>query len=237
MTIEQELREQLDRATQDVPTGPDLTTSLTRGRTRRRQRSGLVAGGGLVAGAAAAAVVLVVAVGGTPDDTRTPVATDPTDSASAPDDGSFVSGTDVDETLEAVVARHLPSLGRADDVYPSDWDHRGPMPDADHADATDWQAVYTVSPHDQLLVIMAYPEPGEDVTPGLTADDSYQDDEGHYTFYSSYVADSGFTVNALETVAASSYQQAVAQRVLSGEELRPLVTDPELTFPFPASRQ
>jgi hypothetical protein len=237
MTIEQQLRDQLDRATQNVPTTPDLGTSLSRGRARRRRRGGLVAGAGLVAGTAAAALVLVAALGGTSHDAGAPVATDPTSGAPAVDDGSFVSGTDTDERLEAVVARHLPGLGRADDVYPSDWDHRGPMPDADHADATDWQAAYTVSPRDRLLVIMAYPKPGEDVVPGVIADDSYQDDEGHFTFYSSYVSDSGFTVNALETVAATSLQQAVAERVFTGQDLRALVTDPELTFPFPASRR
>ena len=259
MTIEQQLREQLERSTQDVPTGPDLAVSVTRGRARRRRRGMLIAGGGLVAGTAVAALVLVVALGGTSDGTGTQIATDPTTSApGAAGDGSFVTGTAVDELLESVVARHLPGLGRPDEVYPSDWDHAGPMPDADHAEATDWQAVYAVGPHDRLLVIMGWPKPGEPVgsgcaggTPGAAqpdchrrrppgggsvVDQSYRSDDG-YTFYSSYVADSGFTVNALETVAAGSWDQAVAGRVLTSQDLRALVTDPELTFPMPASRQ
>jgi hypothetical protein len=259
MTIEQQLREQLERSTQDVPAGPDLAVSVSRGRARRRRRGMLLAGGGLVAGTAVAALLLVVAVGGTSDRTGTQIATDPTTSApGAAGDGSFVTGTALDELLEAVVARHLPALGRPDDVYPSDWDHAGPMPDADHADATDWQAVYTAGPHDRLLVIMGWPKPGERAasgcaggTPGAAqpachrerlpgggsvTDQSYRSDEG-YTFYSSYVAGSGFTVNALETVTAGSWDRAVAGRVLASQDLGALVTDPRLTFPMPASRQ
>ena len=70
-------------------------------------------------------------------------------------------GTQIDETMEAVIAEHLPGLGAATDVYPSDWDHNGPMPDADFADATDWQAAYDLSADEELLVFMGWPKPGE----------------------------------------------------------------------------
>lgn len=251
MTTDSELRERFALATQDVPAGPDLETSILRGRrARRRRRAGLV--GGAVAGVAAAAVVAGVALGGTGSGTDR-VATDPAPNRA----GDFVAGTDHDELIQRVVARHLPALPRPDDVYPSDWDHAGPMPDAQFVDATDWQAAYTVAPAEELLVVSGYAPPDEKADPGCPEDrptggeiachrtrgpDGWITDEAYtsgdaYVFYSTYAVRSGFTTTVLETVTASSWDDALDQRAFSAAQLHPLVTDAELVFPLPASRR
>lgn len=254
MSPEQQLRDQLDRATRDVVGGPDLGTALMDGRAGRRRRS-LVRGGVAVAALAVGGVVVasVLPLG---SGESTPVAADPTATPSslATDVDDFVPDTDIDELLQRVVARHAPTLDRPDDVYPSDWDHAGPMPDADHADATDWQAAYTVGTDEQVLVIMGYPRPDEPSARGCipggsspgqpechtttlpdggsVTDENYVIDGG-YVFYTMFVARSGFTVNAMETVTASSWQEAAARRELGNQTLGDLVTDPDLTFPAP----
>lgn len=255
MSLEQHLRDQLDRATRDVVGGPDLATAVTDGRTGRRRRH-LVRGGVAVA-ALAVGGVLAASVLPLGSDGSTPTAADPTSAASSSSsvDGGFVEGTDIDEMLERIVERHVPTLDRPDEVYPSDWESRGPMPDADHADATDWQATYTASTDEQLLVFMGYPPPDEPTSSGCegvrrssgqpdcsstrlpnggsVTDDAYTT-EGSYVFYTVYVSPSGFTVDALETVTASSWQQAADRRQLDYQILGELVTDPKLTFPAPS---
>lgn len=255
MITDSELREHFALATRDVPAGPDLETSISRGRrTRRRRRAGLVSAA--VAGVAAAAAVAGITLSGSGSETDL-VATDPPPSSAPATDGSFVAGTDHDELLEQTIARHLPSLPRPDDVYPSDWDHRGPMPDADFADATDWQAAYTVSPTEELLVLSGYAPPGEKADPGCPGgrttsgeigchrtpgpdgwitDDAYTTGDA-YVFYSTYVVRSGFTTTVLETVTASSWDEALDRRAFVPADLHPLLTDADLAFPLPASRR
>lgn len=255
MITDDDLRERFDLATREVPVGPGLTTSISRGRrARRRRRAGLV--GGAAAGAAAVAVVAGIAFGGSDADTDLVATDQPTGgSRSGPED--FVAGTDHDELVEAVVARHLPALPRPDDVYPSDWDHDGPMPDTQFADATDWQAAYTVSQTEDLLVVSGYAPPGEDPDPGCPddqpsggeigchrtrgpggwiTDNTYQG-AGGYVFYSTYVTPAGFATTALQTVTATSWDEALERRAFTAAELRPLVTDGDLGFPLPASRR
>ncbi|WP_296606835.1 hypothetical protein [Nocardioides sp.] len=251
MITDSELREHFALATDDVPSGPDLETSINRGRrSRRRRRAGLL--GGAVAGMIAAAAVAGIALSGSGTGSDL-VATDPAPSGAA----DFVSGTDHDQLVERTVARHLPSLPRPDDVYPSDWDHRGPMPDADFADATDWQAAYTVSPTEELLVLSGYAPPGEKADPGCPGgrttsggigchrtpgpdgwitDDAYTTGDA-YVFYSTYVVRSGFTTTVLETVTASSWDEALDRRAFVPDDLHPLLTDADLAFPLPASRR
>jgi hypothetical protein len=230
VTIDQQLRDQLDRATQDVPVLPDLDAAISSGRARRRRRAAAMAGGG-VAGVAIAGLSLAFALGGSTSP-GSQVATE-----AGASDGSYVTGTTIDEDFAAVVARHLPALGEPTDVYPSDWDHRGPMPDTDFSDATDWQATYTLSRHDDLLIIMGYDEPGSrSAQHRKVTNDSYNSG-GEYTFFTEFATGSGFSVNAIQTVTADSYRDAVSRRVLSPAQLRALVTDPALTFPFPDSRR
>lgn len=251
MITDSELREHFALATNDVPSGPDLELSISRGRrSRRRRRAGLL--GGAFAAVTAAAAVAGIALGGSGSGSDL-VATDPLPSGAA----DFVSGTDHDELVEQTIARHLPTLPRPDDVYPSDWDHRGPMPDADFADATDWQAAYTVSPTEELLVVSGYAPPDEKADPGCPegrptsdeidchrtrgpdgwiTDDAYTTGDA-YVFYSTYAVRSGFTTTVLETVAASSWDDALDQRVFVPADLHPLLTDADLAFPLPTSRR
>ena len=44
------------------------------------------------------------------------------------------------------MAEHLPALPEPNDVYPSDSETAGPLPDDAFARATEWQAVYTAEP-------------------------------------------------------------------------------------------
>jgi hypothetical protein len=245
MTLEQQLREQLDRSTADVPTVPDLAATLGRGRARRRRRGLLTTAGGAAGAAVAAAVVVSVLAGGSvaPGE-RERVATDPaatTPSTTTPSttagSGDFVAGTDRDEILARVVARHLPSLGAPDDVYPSDWDHAGPMPDADHADATDWQATYPIDAHTRLLVFTGYGPPDEQQPQAGLTHSRYSNGET-YVFSTSYaVAGSSFTAVALENVTADSWRQAASRRTLDAGTVDRLVADGDLAFPLPASRR
>ena len=127
MTVEQLVRDQLDRATQHVPGGPDLEAAVSTGRRRRRNRRV-----GLASAAVAAAVVAPLAVVSfVPDDHATDpvnsrVANQPPAPLVAPTVATdYVPGTDIDETMTAVVADHL-NLPDAADVYPERLSHPAP---------------------------------------------------------------------------------------------------------------
>ena len=227
MTAEQLVRDQLDRATRDVPSSPDLETAVRQGRRRRRQRRSRIA-------VAAVAVLGLGAVGlriATADEGRTvvddtPVAEAP--AASAPDD--FVPGTDIDDGLAAVVAGHLPSLPAPDDVYPSDSHTAGPIPDANWAAAEDWQATYTVGDR-QVLVMMSLPAepfscPGCERTtvPGGTLyEQSYR--SGGLTWHGVWLArPDGTSAGVLEGAPGS------AEPSLDPDAVAALLRDPALRF-------
>ncbi|QIG43867.1 hypothetical protein G5V58_14785 [Nocardioides anomalus] len=55
--------------------------------------------------------------------------------------------------------RPSPSLPTPDDVYPSDGQTAGPLPDADFAAAQDWQAAYTVGAEQVLVMVSSPAEP------------------------------------------------------------------------------
>ncbi len=164
MTAEQLVRDQLDRATRDVPGSPDLETAIRHGRRRRRmQRRG---------GAAIAAVAVLGTRGrrrcgsSTADDRaaggrrRAGRRSARPGSRAERTRATSLPGTDIDQALVAVVAAHLPSLPAPDDVYPSDSHTAGPMPDADFVKAEDWQAAYTLAGGHEFLLMTALASEG-----------------------------------------------------------------------------
>jgi hypothetical protein len=242
MTVEQLVRDQLDRATRHVPGGPDLEAAVSTGRRRRRNRRV-----GLVSGVVAAAVVVGLGPVGvralTTDEGSavrdTPVADAPAAPAAAADAGDYVPGTDFDETMAAVVAEHLSSLPAPDDVYPSDSHTAGPIPDADFARAEDWQATYTTDVG-QALVISGLPvEIGgwrcsdcdsKKVAGGTLYHQTYSTDGNTWWFGTFFVSDDGRFVNAFEAVDAPDEQTAADRRLLTDGDLESLVQDPRLGF-------
>ncbi len=151
------------------------------------------------------------------------------------------------------MARHLPGLPAATDVYPSDWNTPGPIPGADFADATEWHAVYDVSGSEQLTLLMSRRIPGEPMAP--RCDDVQQSDvpcrstvgddgstevsfgfvlhDTTYRFLNLHVTPDGFVTEALDDVEAHSWPEARAARELGGEETTALLRDPALSFPAP----
>ena len=253
MSLTQQYRDTIESLT-DRPGGPDLEATIAAGRRRRRGRR-LVLGGGL----AVAAVVTTVGAGYV---LRSPATTavDPGAAGAGPAYRDFVPGTAIDEQLQATVAGQLPTLTPAAEVYPSDWNTDGPIADARFADATDWQAVYDVGSGQRLTVLMALRVPGADapgcpagdtggragqpacttvdVPGGVVVADSYLlqlSDGPTYTFVTTFVRDDGSSAEVLDRVPATSWRGAVAARAFGPDELRPLLTDPALRFPDPAT--
>jgi hypothetical protein len=237
MTIEQLVRDQLDRATRQVPGGPDLGVVVRRGRQQRRRRRGGLALAG-VAGVGLGALGVHVA---TADDSRSVVNDAPVAEAPAPS-GDFVPGTDIDENVAAVVAARLPALPAPDDIYPSDSHTAGPIPDADWASAEDWQATYTENGN-QVLLITGLPSegpnacegcPSQQVPGGTVYTQPYsstgQDGRTKWYFGVYFARDDGTFANAWEIVVADGQQAAEAQRHVSDADLAALVQDPGLTF-------
>jgi hypothetical protein len=242
MTLEQLVRDQLARATENVPGGPDLATSIRDGRRRRRTaRVGVAAAAVAVLGLGALGAH---ALGGDNDAAvahEAPVADEPAPAVPAPAAPvDFVPGTDVDDTMAAVVAEHLPSLPAPDDVYPSDSHTAGPIPDSEFARAQDWQAAYTTDTGG-ALVIMGLPEEvggwrcsdcdAKEVAGGTLYHETYSTDDGQIWWFGTYfVGDDGHFVNAFESVQAPDEQTAAGQRKLSDTDLEALVEDTRLSF-------
>jgi hypothetical protein len=240
MTVEQIVRDQLERATHDVAGGPDLDTTIRDGRRRRRRtRVGVAAVAVAVLGLGAIGAHVL---GG--DDARAvahdaPVADAP--APAAPVD--FVPSTDVDDSMAAVVAEHLPSLPPPDDVYPSDAKTAGPLPDSDWARAQDWQAAYTTDTGG-FLVMMGLPEElggwrcrdcgAQEVPGGTLYHQTYSTDDGRTWWFGTYfVGDDGRFVNAFESVEAPDQQTAAGQRTVADSDVEGLVEDQRLSFSQP----
>jgi hypothetical protein len=235
MTTEQILRDQLDRATGDVPRLPDLERAVRRGRRQRRTRRA-----GLALAAVAVGVVGVgLAAGGvravTGDDGPAVAPDAPVAGAPAPD---YVAGTDIDDRMAAVIAQHLPSLPAPDDVYPSDRHTAGPIPDADFARADDWQATYTIG-GSTVVVIASDPREAqgcrgcdsEKVPGGRLYHQRYTSlGPDHWYFGVFFVRPDGSAVNAFESLIAPDEATAVAQRQLSDADMEALVQDQRLSF-------
>lgn len=257
MHVEERLKAQLDAATDTVPTGPDLTISLQQGRRQRRTR-------GVVA--IAAATVAVGAIGSAAALVPWTDPSDATHSAEYPTSAprevpDFVAGTDIDEVMQRTFNDHVPDIGWADDVYPSDWTRNTPLPDQDFALATDWDATFALSPHDTALVVMGFNSPDESASQGCKdaanggrgAPPCHETQVGDgsvtssaysllqpasegldtFTFITSYQTADGFTVNVLDRVQAPSWRSAKALRSLDETTMTQLALDPALTFPAP----
>jgi hypothetical protein len=240
MSSDTEIRRAYTRATDSAPAGPDLAEVLALGRGARQRRTRLrVAGATGVAAAVVAAGVLVPRLSQS-DDVAVVVP------AAPPAATDFVAGTDVDETMAEVVASHLPALGQPRDVFPSDTDHNGPMPDADFARAEDWQAEYD---HDgdlfRLMMVHPAAGPGYDCpsctwreVPGgrmytQVSQRFAADGSPLWRFMVMFASDGGFTVSATEEVGASTKAAALAARAFTDDQMLALAQDPQLTFPAP----
>jgi hypothetical protein len=241
MTTEQIIRDQLDRATHDVVGGPDLATSIRDGRRRRRTtRVGVAAAAVAVLGLGAVGALALS--GGDPGAVaKDEPAAGPAPAAPAPAAPvDFVPGTDVDDSMAAVIAELLPSLPAPDDVYPSDGKTAGPIPDSEFANAQDWQAAYTTDTGG-FLVIMGLPEEiggwrcsdcgAHEVPVGTIYNETYSTDDGQTWWFGTYfVSHDGHFVNAFESVQAPDEQTAAGQRQLSDSDMEALVQDPRLSF-------
>lgn len=144
-TLEDLVRDRLDHATADVPTGPDLSATISRGRRRRTLGHVRVVSCGL--GVAALACGFAVGV--------VQHAGPAVPAASSPSAAGWVSGTSVDETLAQVVGDHVPHPGVVTALYPADWTGTAPLPDARAAQATEWQGHWQVTPAETLTVLMS----------------------------------------------------------------------------------
>jgi hypothetical protein len=241
VTTEQIIRDQLERATRDVPDGPDLEAAIRRGRRRRLQRRGGLAVAALSVLGLGATGVYALAGGDSPtvvhdSGRQAPLAGAP----AGPTD--YVPGTDIDERLAAIVAQHLPALPAPDDVYPSDSHTAGPIADADWASAEDWQAAYTENGN-QVLLITGLPSEGSNdcggcpshkVPGGTVSREDYSSvgDDGRTRWYfgTFFTRDDGTFANAWEIVQADDEAAASALRHVSNADLAALVQDPGLTF-------
>jgi len=241
MTTEQLLRDQLDRATRDVVGGPDLAASIRDGRRRRRTtRAGVAIATVAVLGLGAVGARALAGDDGHTVARDTPVADGPPVAPAPQAPTDFVPGTDIDASLAAVVAEHLPSLPAPDDVYPSDGQTAGPLPDAEFARAQDWQATYTTEAGGALVMMGSAEELGgwrcrdcgaEQVPGGTLYHETYSTDDGRTWWFGTYfVADDGHFVNAFESVQAPDEQTAADRRQLADADLEALVEDARLTF-------
>jgi hypothetical protein len=218
-----------------VPAVPDLETAVASGRRRLRHRQA-----GLATAAVAAAATVVAAPLAVSAWLAHP-AEPPAPAAVAQAATDFVAGTDIDDSMAATVAEHLPSLPAPDDVYPSDSHTAGPLPDAELGRAQEWQAAYTTE-RGGALVLMGHPEElagwscsgcDETAVPGGTLyHQTYSTAEGGGTWWfgTYFVADDGHFVNAFESVRAPDQDTAAGLRQLSDSQLEALVEDPRLTF-------
>jgi hypothetical protein len=242
VTTEQILRDQLERATHEVVGGADLATSIRDGRRRRRTtRVGVAVAAVAVLGAGAVGARALTA-----DDSHAVAHDVPVARAGAPVAPApaapvdYVPGTNIDDSMAATIADLLPSLPAPDDVYPSDGQTAGPLPDAEFARAQDWQAAYTTDTGG-ALVMMGSPEEiggwrcgdcsSHQVAGGTLYHQTYSADDGRTWWFGTYfVADDGHFVNAFESVRAPDEQTATGERQLSDSDLEALVEDPRLRF-------
>ncbi|MBF4761580.1 hypothetical protein ISU07_00445 [Nocardioides islandensis] len=231
MTIEQQVRDRFDRATTTVPEA-DVAAAIAGGRrVRRRRRVTAYAVGSLAVAAVAASAVALPRLGDDEPRTVAPAHHGPAD------DGTFVPGTTVDTDLAAAVAAADPSLPAPRDVYPSDWSRDTPLPDADVANATEWQLVYDLAPKVELLVYVSVPIPGE--SSGLTSGQVVTDHHGigdptdEIWFQSMLQRADGRFVDVIEQVTATEVRDGQRLRVLTDAQTEAIAQAPGLDFPDP----
>ena len=249
MNVQEQYRTALEHVTAEQVGGPDLAVSLAAGRRRRARRTVLRGGAIGTVGLAVAAVATGVTVHQLQRSTAVEVS--PAGQSAYHD---FVPGSDLDESLQATVAAHLPGLSPATNVYASDWNHDGPLPDAEAVNATDWEAFYTLTPDVHLFVTMGKKIPGEpfanqcgdfsqngqpachvtDLADGSRViSESFEvpSSDQPYWFNTLLIRPDGSRVTANQSVAAGSWAEAL--RVYDATQTAALVEDPSMTFPDP----
>jgi len=166
MTIDQQLRDRFDRATDRSFPTVDLDAAIDGGRRARRRRAASYAAGSVAVAAVAAVAAgsaFTALVGSEPSTTSPEVAAT---------DTSYVPGTNLDERLAASVAADLPVLPAPSDVYPLDWQQAGNppgyaapygalrLPDDQFAGATGWQLRYDIAAGHTVLITVGLPVDG-----------------------------------------------------------------------------
>ncbi|MEO6509545.1 MAG: hypothetical protein ABIO16_01050 [Nocardioides sp.] len=229
MTIEQQVRDRFDRAADAAIGDADIPGAILAGRRRRRRRAGAYAVGSLAVAAVATSAVVLSQLGG-PATTAVPVADEPAD-------GTFVPGTTIDTDLAAAVAAADPSLPPPTDVYPSDWSRDTPLPDAEFANATEWQLAYDLAPKVELLVYVSMSIPGEpsDQPVGQVVTDHHGiGDPMDEMWFQSMLqrADARF-VDVIEQVTATDPASGERLRVLDDAQTEAIAQAPGLDFPDP----
>jgi hypothetical protein len=157
------------------------------------------------------------------------------------------------------VAAHLSPLPEAGDVYPSDWNTDGPLPDGQAKNATVWQAVYHLDGGQRVTVLMSKKIPGgvdgpycsplgaqhDSAQPrcstvhtagGVVVSDAYSETAAGapaFVFETTFTRPDGSQAVALDRVRAPSWHDAKAQVAFTRDELQQLVIDPALDFPDP----
>jgi hypothetical protein len=153
------------------------------------------------------------------------------------DDGTFVRGTTIDTDLAAAVAAADPSLPAPRDVYPSDWSRDTPLPDADFANATEWQLVYVLAPKVELLVYVSVPIPGESSGPTsgqlVTDHHGIGDPTREFWFQSMLQRADGRVVDVIEQVTATEQREGQRLRVLTDAQTEAIAQATGLDFPDP----
>jgi len=265
MNLEDDLRSDLPRLYDDTPKGPDLETVLVHGRGRRKRRQ-LVTSGLSVAAVVTIAVTSTVAVRSLSDDGGDPAAADIGRVVAAPPDGrgsgdgveDFVSTSSVDEDMQRAINAALPAgiRGGYDDVYPSDWSRRTPLPDAEAPNATDWYAYYALARGETLRVSMGIDVPYEEDTgnpcgpPGAAGDPrcTYEQlpdggallvteyelsGENTWVLLASMTGADGSVTTASDMVQADGLSRARELWTLTADDLTVVAQADALTFPAP----
>lgn len=255
MSIEQQLREQFDHATEHLGSA-DLDAVLDHGRSHRRRRIGTIAVGSAAAAAAVALAVTplvhdrVAAKPLRPGSHSRPV-------ASATHSRPAISTDPVAQRLQAAVATAAPELPAPSKLYPSDWNHNTPLPDSQAANATDWQLGYNL-PGGEVVWISVFrspasmpesatceppktkdcsstPVPGGRYLRQITATlDAQGEKPVNTAFVGVYAVDGGLSgASVSDTVSSPKRATAERQRSLTDAQLRRIATASDLTFPAP----
>jgi hypothetical protein len=262
MTLEDILKTDLPRLSEDVVGGPDLDRALDTGR-RRRRRQVATTTAAAVGVVAVTTAVFAVAAAQQPDPSApglTPAGAPPAqapqhaprqDAAPGPasEPVDYVSGSQVDEQLQAAVAGRLPAGLTATDVYPTDWTRNTPLPDAKAENATDWELYYSTAGDDTMRIVIGMKVPYEHNDVGCSreaglqcsertlADGSTMSTSTFNTGSAAYLVavlnrPDGKTVSVSDIAPGSSLQDTPAW-TLTTSELERIATIDGLDFPDP----
>jgi hypothetical protein len=238
MTIDQQLRDRFDRATEGPLPTPDLAAAIAGGRRRRRLRATSYAVGSLAVAAVAASAIVVPRL----DGPERVIVAGPTSEV------DYVPGTTIDTDLAAAVAAADASLPAPIDVYPFDVSRNAQLSDERFAEANEWELVYDLAPGVDLMVQVSKRVPGDGVVPECPAATScarswilagspdHEAADAKLWFYTRFVAIDGHFVTVTErteSVASESGGPSDELRVLTDEQSKAIAQAPGLDFPDP----